>query len=244
MDNKKLVYADCAATTQTAPEVIAAMQPYFSEMFGNPSSSYKPGRTAKKAVASAREYVADLLGALPEEIFFTSCGTESNNLAIKSTVIKALAEGDTKRRRLVVSSIEHPSVLRACESVIPVGDDGTVDIKAMERLMGDDCLLAAVMHANNETGVIQPVAQCAELAHSCGALFLSDAVQSAGHIPVDVKSIGCDFLSISGHKLNAPKGIGAVYVKSGIKIPALISGGGQERGMRSGTENVPYIAGC
>lgn len=251
MEEKNMIYADYAASTPIAPEVTEAMLLYFTENFGNPSSSYKPGRTAKAAVSRARGQAASLIGASAEEIFFTSCGTESNNWAIKGSAGEAVRNG-SGRRRFLVSAIEHPSVLKACESLIPFGfrvdtipvdENGVVSTEAFARLAGEDCVLAAVMHANNETGVIQPVAACAEIAHSCGARFLTDAVQSTGHIPVDVRTLGCDFLSVSGHKLNTPKGVGALYVKKGISLSPLIDGGGQEHGMRSGTENVPYLVG-
>jgi len=227
------------------------MEPWFTAQFGNPSSSYKIGRTAKTAVAEARKQTAALIGADPDEVFFTSCGTESNNWAVKGSAAEAIRQGNG-RKRFLVSDVEHPAVLRTCEALtpfgfvteqIPVDEDGVVSVEALRGMAGEDCVLVCVMHANNETGVIQPVRECAEIAHTCGARFLTDAVQSTGHIPVDVKTLGCDFLSLSGHKFGAPKGIGALYVKKGIMLPPLIDGGGQEKGMRSGTENVPYIVG-
>ncbi len=249
MKEKNVIYGDWAATTPVLPEAAEAMKPFLGDGFGNPSSLHQAGERAKEAVERAREHVACLIGASSEEVFFTSCATESSNWVIKGTAFRALAEGSS-RRRILVSAVEHPSVLRACEALaplgfrterIPVDENGVVSLDALSRMMGEDCLLCAVMHANNETGVIQPVRECAEIAHACGALFLCDAVQSVGHIPVNAEEMGFDFLSLSGHKLGAPKGIGGLYIRSGVTLSPLIHGGGQENGMRSGTENVPYI---
>ncbi len=246
-----MIYGDWAATSPVAERVREAMIPWFSEKFGNPSSLHGRGQEAKAAVENARRQTAALIGAKSDEVFFTSCGTESSNWAIKGSALRCLAEGG-KRKRLLVSAVEHPSVLRACEALavlgfqterIPVDGNGVVRVDILERMMEEDCLLAAVMHANNETGVIQPVAECARIAHKHGALFLCDAVQTVGHIPVDVNALQCDFLSLSGHKLSAPKGIGALCVREGIALFPLIDGGGQECGRRGGTENTAEIVG-
>ncbi|MBE6598328.1 MAG: cysteine desulfurase [Ruminococcaceae bacterium] len=250
-EKKREIYADYAATSPVLSEVKKAMEPYLTDCFGNPSSLHSQGQAARCAVEKGRQQAASLVGAEAEEIFFTSCGTESSNWAIKGTAFAELARGGS-RRRILVSAIEHPSVLAACDSLIdfgfsveriPVGGNGVISLESLSQMIGDDCVLAAVMHANNETGVIQPVEECARIAHESGALFLTDAVQTVGHIPVDVKEIGCDFLSFSGHKFGAPKGIGGLYVRKECTLPPLIHGGGQEKGSRSGTENVPYIVG-
>ncbi len=256
MEEKRVIYGDWAATSPVCAEAAEAMRPFLfggegEEWFGNPSSLHDLGQAAKEAVRQGRAQTARLIGADPEELFFTSCATESINWAIKGTAFRALAEGSV-RRRFLVSAVEHPAVLRTCESLAPLGfrtdyspvdGNGVVSLEALRRMMGEDCLLCAVMHANNETGVLQPASECAELAHANGALFLCDGVQTVGHIPVDVKALGCDFLSLSGHKLGAPKGIGALYIKKGIALYPILHGGGQENGMRSGTENVPGIVG-
>lgn len=251
MEEKTCYYADYAATTPIAPEVAEAMAPYFEDRFGNPSSSHRLGRTAKEAVRLARDETASLLGASPEEIFFTSCATESLNWAVKGAAMQAFFDA-SPRRRILVSAVEHPAVLQAAESLRPFGfsverapvdGNGVVDLDAFRVMVRDDCFLCAVMHANNETGVVEPVEECAAMAHEKGALFLTDAVQTAGHIPVDVRRLDCDFLALSGHKLHAPKGVGALYIRKGRTLPPLIDGGGQERGERSGTENVPYLVG-
>lgn len=256
MKDKKVIYGDWAATAPVFAEVAEAMRPFLfikdgEGGFGNPSSLHDLGMEAKAALRRAREQTAQLIGASPEEVFFTSCATESINWAVKGAAFRALAEGDS-RRRLLVSAIEHPAVHRTCEALtpfgfrteyVPVDENGVVSLAEFERMVGKDCLLCAVMHANNETGVIQPVEKCAEIAHANGAWFLCDGVQTVGHIPVDVKKLGCDFFPLSGHKLGAPKGVGALYVKKGTTLPPLLHGGGQENGCRSGTENVPGIVG-
>ena len=256
MEEKRVIYGDWAATSPVCAEAAEAVRPFLfggegEEWFGNPSSLHDLGQAAKEAVRQGRAQTARLIGADPEELFFTSCATESINWAIKGTAFRALAEGSV-RRRFLVSAVEHPAVLRTCESLaplgfrtdyIPVDGNGVVSLEALRRMMGEDCLLCAVMHANNETGVLQPASECAELAHANGALFLCDGVQTVGHIPVDVKALGCDFLPLSGHKLGAPKGVGALYIKRGVSLSPILHGGGQEGGMRSGTENVPGIVG-
>lgn len=250
INENKILYADWAATTPIAAEVRCAMEPWLWRRFGNPSSLHGAGQEAKEAVEGARVETAALIGASPEEVFFTSGGTESSNWAIKGCAMDALSKNS--RRRILVSAVEHPSVLRACEALaplgfrtelIPVDERGVVRLDALRDRMREDCVLCAVMHANNETGVIQPVAECARIAHASGALFLCDGVQSVGHIPVDVTALDCDFLSLSGHKLCAPKGVGALYIRKGVSVPPLIHGGGQERGFRSGTENVASVVG-
>lgn len=250
MEEKRIIYGDYAATSPVAEEVRTEMEPWLFNCFGNPSSLHELGQEAGEAIEKARRDTAHLIGASPDEVFFTSGGTESNNWVIKGTAMRCLKEND--RRRLLVSSVEHPSVLRTCESLIPLGfrvelipvdENGVVSTDALRCMMDKDCALCAVMHANNETGIVEPVAECAEISHAEGALFLTDAVQTVGHIPVDVKNIRCDFLSLSGHKFGAPKGIGALYIRKGIILPPLIHGGGQERGLRSGTENTAGIVG-
>lgn len=246
---KRIIYADNAATTAVTEEVLGAMLPYFCENFGNPSSVYKAGRDARKAVEEAREKVAAAIGADPCEIYFTSCGSESDNWAIKGTAELMTANG---KKHIVTSAIEHHALLRTCRyleaqgfeaTYLPVGADGRVRIADAEKAVRSDTALVSVMYANNETGVIQPVEEISELCRARGVLFHTDAVQAVGHIDIDVHSQGIDMLSLSGHKFHAPKGVGALYVRSGIKLPNMIHGGGQERGRRAGTENVPAIVG-
>ena len=242
----KRIYLDNAATTPLSDEARAAMQPYGAELFGNADSRHSFGRDAAAALASARARIAGCIGAAPEEIYFTSGGTESDNWALKGA---ALAHG---RGRVVISAVEHPAVYESARqlerlgfglAVLPVDGEGFVSADDLAAVMDGDVFLVSVMSANNETGSIQPVRELADIAHSCGALFHTDAVQAAGSIPLDVKALGCDMLSLSAHKFGGPKGFGALYVKEGVRLEALHSGGEQERGRRGGTSDVAGACG-
>ncbi len=244
----KRIYMDHAATTPLAPEVLEAMVPYFSERYGNPSSLHSFGREARAAVDDARSDVAALLNAEPSEIYFTSGGTESDNLAIKGIARKNTKKG----RHIITSSIEHPAVLEVCKALtregfevtyLPVTREGVVEVGTVEEAVREDTILISVMHANNEIGTIQPLEEIGRLAGEKEIYFHTDGVQTAGKIPVDVKSLGLDAFSLSGHKLYGPKGAGALYIRKGVRIESIQQGGGHERGMRSGTENVPDIVG-
>ncbi len=246
---KRTIYADNAATTAVSEEVLAAMLPYFRENFGNASSIYKLGRDAQKAVETAREKVAKAIGAEPREIYFTSCGSESDNWAIKGTAELMAAKG---RKHIITSVFEHHAVLHTTEylekhgfevTYVPVSDKGLIDPEDVRKAIRDDTALVTIMYANNEIGTIQPVDEIAAICHEKGVLFHTDAVQAVGHVDIDVHRQGIDMLSLSGHKIHAQKGIGALYVRKGIILPNLIHGGGQERGKRAGTENVPAIVG-
>ena len=244
----KRIYMDHAATTPLAPEVLDAMIPYFSERYGNPSSLHSFGREAREAVDDARTEVAALLNAEPSEIYFTSGGTESDNLAIKGIARKSKKKG----RHIITSSIEHPAVLEVCKALtregfevtyLPVTREGLVEVGTVEEAVQEDTILISVMHANNEIGTIQPLEEIGRLAGEKEIYFHTDGVQTAGKIPVDVKSLGLDAFTLSGHKLYGPKGAGALYIRKGVRIESIQQGGGHERGMRSGTENVPGIVG-
>lgn len=248
METKKRIYADNAATTPVSHEVIKAMEPCFRELWGNPSSLHTDGQLAKELVDAARAKVATAIGCDASEVYFTSCGSESDNWAIKGA---AHRQGQT-RKRIVTSRIEHHAVLHTCEAlekegfeVIYVGVDekGVVNMDELSAAVDENTCVVAIMMANNEIGTIQPIAEIAAIAHAKGALMFTDAVQAVGNIPVNVKELGVDMLALSGHKLHAPKGIGALYIRKGVRIGNLIDGGGQERGKRGGTENVPYIVG-
>ncbi len=239
------IYLDHNATTPLLPEVVDAMLPYLTTQFGNPSSSHAWGRRAREAVDRARDQVARLLGCQADEIFFTGGGTEANNLAIRGT-----AEAAMTRRHCVSSVVEHPATVGPCRSLesqgwtvawLPVASDGRVPLEVVERHLGDSPALVTVMHANNETGTIQPIRELAALARARGAVFHTDAAQTVGKIPVDVDALGVDLLTIAGHKLNAPKGVGALYVRRGTPIRPFMLGAGHERGLRPGTENVASI---
>ncbi len=242
------IYMDHAATTPVAPEVLQAMMPYFSERYGNPSSLHTFGREAREAMEEARWEVAALINAEPNEIYFTSGGTESDNLALKG-----IARRNRKRgRHIITSTIEHPAVLEPCRALeregfevtyLPVTRDGLVELEAVEEAVRDDTILISIMHANNEIGTIQPLEEFGRLARDRGIYLHTDGVQTAGKIPVDVKSLGLDAFSLSGHKLYGPKGIGALYIRKGVRIESIQHGGGHEGGIRSGTENVPGIVG-
>jgi cysteine desulfurase len=244
--NAPPIYLDYNATTPIAPEVLEAMLPFLREQFGNPSSQHAYGVSVRAAVARARSEVARLVGAAPDEIVFTSGGTEATNHALKGLAFAAQAG---ERRRIVVSAVEHPATLETANAlarfgfeVVQVGVDrqGVIDLADLNRALTAQTLVASVMHANNETGTVQPIAAVAGLAHRCGALLHVDAAQSAGKIPVDVRVLGADLMTLAGHKLYAPKGVGALYVRAGVRLESLIHGAGQESGRRAGTENVPY----
>jgi len=242
------VYADHAATTRPAPEVVAAMRPFLEDAFGNASSVHRRGEAAREAVEAARAAVAALVGAAPEEMVFTASGSEANNLAIKG----ALATAAAGRRRLVVSAVEHPSVLetaRALEAagtpltVVPVGREGRLDLGRLAEALGPDVALVSLMWANNEVGTLQPVAEAASLAHAAGAKFHTDAVQAVGKLAVDVNAAGADLLSLAGHKFHGAAGAAALYVRRRTRLVPLVHGGHQERDRRAGTENLAAIAG-
>ena len=243
----KNVYLDNNATTQVAPEVIEAMQPFFSELWGNPSSMHYFGGQVGRYVERAREQVARLLNADPSEIVFTSCGTESDN-----TAVRGAADAAGQRVRVVTTRVEHPAVLGPCRYLgehgcdlveLTVDNSGQLDLADLRRAVrGGNCIVS-VMWANNETGVVFPIREVAEIVKEADGVMHTDAVQGAGKMPIDVKTIPVDMLSISGHKLHAPKGIGALYVRKGTRLSTFMLGGHQENGRRGGTENVPYIVG-
>ena len=240
------IYLDYNATTPVAPEVVAAMLPYLKEHFGNPSSTHAFGSTARRAVDEARAALADLLNADAGAIVFTSGGTESNNLAIQG-VVRA---HETARRHLITSAVEHPAVLEVFRwlgaqgrrvSVLPVDESGRVRPEDLEREIGPETLLVSVMHANNEVGTIQPIAELAAIAHRHGALLHTDAAQSVGKIPVDVEALRVDLLTVAGHKFYAPKGVGALFVRPGVALAPLMLGASHERGLRPGTEALHQV---
>lgn len=243
---KKPVYLDYNATTPIDPEVAKEMLPYIHSSYGNPSSSYSIGRMNREAIERARNQIADLINAKPEEIVFTSGGTESNNHAIRGAVFANKEKG----KHIITSSVEHPAVTEVCRylnslgyeiTYVPVDKHGKVNPNDVENAIRSDTVLITIMHANNEVGTIQPVKEIASYARRNNILFHMDAAQSVGKIDTDVAVPGVDLLSIAGHKLYAPKGIGALYIKQGTKIENLLYGAGQEKGIRPGTENVPYI---
>jgi cysteine desulfurase len=241
------IYLDNNATTQVAPEVLEAMLPYFHELYGNPSSMHSFGGQVGRRVREAREQVAALIGAHPEEIIFTSCGTESDNTAVRS----ALAAYPGKRH-IVTSRVEHPAIHALVAQLakegyrvteLPVDEAGRLNLDRYARSLTPDTAIVSLMWANNETGVIFPVEEAAALARENGILFHTDAVQAVGKIPIDLRNSAIDMLSLSGHKLHAPKGVGALYVRQGTKFSPFLIGGHQERGRRGGTENVPSLIG-
>jgi cysteine desulfurase len=241
-----VIYLDHNATTPVLPEVLEAMLPYLRDQFGNPSSDHPLGHRAHEAVERARGQVAASLSAQPDEVLFTSGGTESNNLAIRGVAAAAAAD----RRRIVTCCVEHPATLHPCQglatkgwdvSLLPVGRTGHVDAADVRRVMGPDVALVSLMLAQNETGALMPVAEAAQAAHGMGALIHTDAAQAVGKIEVDVDALGVDLLSVAGHKCYAPKGVGALYVRRGTRLSPVLLGAGQESGMRPGTENVAGI---
>ena len=241
------LYLDNNATTRIAPEVFEEMTPYFTAWYGNPSSMHSFGGQLHQRIEEAREKVAALMNADPDEIFFTSCGTESDNTAIMSAV-----ESQPRKRHIITSRVEHPAVLNFCQhlgrkghrvTLLPVNKQGQLDMDVFLKMLDDDIAVVSIMYANNETGVIFPIERICEILKERGILFHTDAVQAAGKVPLDVRKIPVDMLTISGHKLHAPKGIGALYVKKGTRFHPYIIGGHQERGRRAGTENVASILG-
>lgn len=245
---KKIIYLDNAATTRTAPEVVDAMLPYFTENYGNPSSIYGFASANKEVIARQRETIADVLGAKANEIYFTAGGTESDNWALTATAEAYGAKG----KHIITSRIEHHAVLHTCAylekrgyevTYLDVDENGLVDPRKVEEAIRPDTILISIMAANNEIGTIQPIREIGEIAHAHGVLFHTDAVQAFAQIPINVDECHIDMLSASGHKLNGPKGIGFLYIRKGVKIRSFIHGGAQERKRRAGTENVPGIVG-
>ena len=242
------IYMDNAATTRVTEPVMEAMQPYFCQMFGNPMSLYSYGREARKAVENARRQVATAINADPNEIYFTSCGSESDNWALRGAAYANLRKG----KHLITSTIEHHAILNTCAALekegfevtyVPVDEFGVLDVAALEKAIRPDTTLISIMSANNEIGTIQPIEEIAKIAHAHNILFHTDAVQAIGSIKFDVKAMGIDMLSMSGHKFHAPKGVGVLYIRRGVRLQRLITGGEQERGQRAGTENVASIVG-
>ena len=242
------VYVDNAATTQVDPDVAEKVIPCFTSVFGNASSIHTAGRKAKELLDTAREQVANALGAEPGEIYFTAGGSESDNWAIKGVAHKFAKKG----KHLITTAIEHHAVLHSMKSLekegfevtyLPVDSEGFVTAEQVEKAIRPDTILVSVMFANNEIGSVEPIAEIGEVCKKHGVLFHTDAVQAVAHIKIDVKAMNIDMLSLSGHKFNAPKGVGALYIRKGITVPNLIDGGQQERGKRAGTENIPAIVG-
>ncbi len=244
----KLIYLDNAATTRVRPEVARAMEPYFTECYANPSSIYSFAGEAKKAIEDARALIAGFIGARTEEIYFTGCGSESDNWALKAAASAYAGKG----RHIVTTKIEHHAVLHTCEALesrgfevtyVDVDEDGIVKLDELKKAVRPDTILISVMAANNEIGSIQPIAQIGAFAKEKGILFHTDAVQAFGHVPINVDEMNIDMLSASAHKLNGPKGVGLMYIRRGVKIGSFIHGGAQERQRRAGTHNVPGIVG-
>lgn len=243
-----MIYLDNAATTKTAPEVVDAMLPYFSEYYGNASTIYSLGAESKKAMDHARQTIADSLGAKPEEIYFTAGGSESDNWALKATTEAYASKG----KHIITTKIEHHAILHTCEylekrgfeiTYLNVDRDGLISLDELKAAIRPDTILISVMFANNEIGTIEPIAEIGEIAKEHGVLFHTDAVQAYAQVPINVDEMHIDMLSASGHKLNGPKGIGFLYIRKGVKIRSFVHGGAQERSRRAGTENIPGIVG-
>ena len=245
----RTVYVDNAATTAVSPEVLDAMLPFYKEVYGNPSSLYSIGQQAKTALEDARERVAKCLNAKPQEIYFTSCGSESDNWAIKGAAYSQLKRG---KNHIITSAFEHHAVLHTCMALeregfqvtyLDVHKDGLVRVEELEAAITDKTALVTIMYANNEIGTIQPVSEIGAVCKKHGVLFHTDAVQAIGNVHIDVKEQNIDMLSLSGHKIHAPKGVGALYIRTGVAVKNFMDGGAQERGRRAGTENVAEIVG-
>ena len=245
---KKIIYMDNAATTAVSQEALETMMPFFRENFGNPSTIYSVGRNAKKELEIARERVAKALGASPKEIFFTSCGTESDNWAIKGAAFEGLKKG---KNHIITSKIEHHAVLHTVQylekkgfdvTYLDVDSQGLVNPKDVENAITEKTALVTIMYANNEIGTIEPIEEIGKICNDKGVLFHTDAVQAVGHVPIDVKKQNIDMLSLSAHKFHGPKGIGALYIRKGVRIETFMEGGAQESGKRAGTENTAEIA--
>lgn len=245
---EKMIYLDNAATTRTAPEVVEAMLPYFTEYYGNASTIYRFGEKSREAVTAARDTIAKAIGAKTEEIYFTAGGSEADNWALKAT-----AEAyESKGKHIITSKIEHHAILHTCEylekhgyeiTYLDVDENGLISLDELEKAIRPDTILISIMFANNEIGTIEPVAEIGKIAHAHGVLFHTDAVQAFTQVPINVDEMNIDMLSTSGHKLNGPKGIGFLYIRKGVKIRSFVHGGAQERKRRAGTENVPGIVG-
>lgn len=244
----KRIYLDNAATTPVRPEVLNAMMQFYKDRFGNPSALYSYGQEAKKAIEEARDKVAAAIGASEDEIFFTSGGTESDNWALKGAAYALKDKGN----HIITSSVEHHAILHTCQylenqgfeiTYLPVDEYGLVDPNELKRAIKDNTILVSIMYANNEIGTIEPIEELVKVAHEKGVLFHTDAVQAVGNVPVDVKKLNVDMLSMSAHKIYGPKGVGALYIKKGLRIDTLLQGGAQERNRRAGTENVAGIVG-
>ena len=246
---EKIIYMDNAATTAVKSEVLSEMVPMFSENFGNPSTIYKIGKKSKEKIENARKQVANALGADPKEIFFTSCGTESDNWAIKGAALEGLKKG---KNHIITTKIEHHAVLHTAQflekngfnvTYLGVDSNGLIDLTELENTITDKTAIVSIMYANNEIGTVQPISKIGEICRKKNVLFHTDAVQAVGHIPIDVKSQNIDMLSLSAHKFNGPKGTGALFIKKGTKIERFMEGGAQESRKRAGTENTAGIVG-